>query len=182
VGGSPEGSPSAGSRPLVVWISTILGVGYAPLAPGTWGSLVAVLSFPFIASHGVFAVSSTIVFVTVLGVWASDRAEPYFGKPDDGRIVIDEVAGQWIALLPLLALPLSENSYELFGNSHQLGLLVTGFVLFRGFDIWKPGPVRWAERGFRGGLGVMADDVVAGVLAALVLILPTWWLLEGASA
>ena len=82
-----------------------------------------------------------------------------FGCKDDGRIVIDEVVGQLLTLAPLLVA----------GAEHSLPWLVTGFVAFRVFDIWKPGPVRWAERRFRGGVGVMMDDVVAGVLGAGVL-------------
>lgn len=97
-----------------------------------------------------------------MGSWAAGEAERAFGHADDGRIVIDEVAGQLIALAPLLALPAPSRMSAL--------ALVTGFVAFRLFDIAKPGPVRWAERRFAGGLGVMADDVVAGVLAALVLV------------
>ncbi len=84
-----------------------------------------------------------------------------FGRADDGRIVIDEVVGQLLALAPLLALPLVERT--------NWRALVTGFVAFRVLDIWKPGPVRWAERRFSGGTGVMMDDVVAGALAALAL-------------
>lgn len=140
---------------------------------------MAVLLFPGLAQTGLFVYLLTVLAVTALGVWASSRSELYFGRPDDGRIVIDEVAGQWIALIPLLLMGRPENSHQLSGNPHQLGLLVTGFVLFRGFDIWKPGPVRWAERHFAGGIGVMADDVVAGVLAACILAVPVWLLLVG---
>jgi len=99
-----------------------------------------------------------------LGVWAADGAEAAFGRSDDGRIVIDEVVGQLLTLAPLLwgvagAVPLARNP----------AWLVTGFVTFRVLDIAKPGPIRWAERRFRGGLGVMMDDVVAGVVGAAVL-------------
>ncbi len=99
------------------------------------------------------------------GVWAAGRAERELGCPDDPRIVIDEVVGQWIALAPL-ALVHFGTAKSLFSFSC---FVVTGFVLFRLFDIWKPGPVGWAERRFEGGLGVMADDVVAGGLAAACL-------------
>jgi phosphatidylglycerophosphatase A len=99
------------------------------------------------------------VALTCLGIWAADGAETAFGREDDGRIVIDEVVGQLLTLAPLLPA----------GAARSLPWLVTGFVAFRVFDIWKPGPVRWAERRFRGGVGVMMDDVVAGALAAVVL-------------
>jgi phosphatidylglycerophosphatase A len=96
-----------------------------------------------------------------VGIWAAGEAEGVFGRSDDGRIVIDEVAGQLLALAPLFALPATSRTSFL--------PVVTAFVAFRGFDIAKPGPVRWAERRFEGGLGVMADDVVAGALAAAIV-------------
>ncbi len=92
-----------------------------------------------------------------LGVWAAERAERIYGE-DDGRIVIDEVLGQLLTLAPLL-----------FWGPASLFGLVTGFVTFRVLDIWKPGPVGWAERHFEGGVGVVADDVVAGALGAVVM-------------
>jgi phosphatidylglycerophosphatase A len=107
-----------------------------------------------------FALTTTTLLA--LGTWAADRAELFFGKKDDGRIVIDEVVGQLIALFPLLFFANS-------GGLHLIALLGAGFLLFRLFDIWKPGPVGWAERRFAGGAGVMLDDVVAGALAALVM-------------
>ncbi len=102
----------------------------------------------------------TVAGLVFVGVWAADEAERAWSRPDDGRIVIDEVAGQLIALSPLVFLELP----------HGWASVVTAFVLFRVFDVWKPGPVRWAERGGRGGVGVMMDDVVAGVLAAGTLV------------
>lgn len=95
-----------------------------------------------------------------LGIWSADAAERVFARKDDGRIVIDEVVGQWLTLLPLVPL----------GRATAWPWVVTGFVLFRCFDIAKPGPVRWAERRFAGGMGVMMDDVVAGAFGAIVLI------------
>jgi phosphatidylglycerophosphatase A len=92
-----------------------------------------------------------------LGVWAADRAERIYGE-DDGRIVIDEVLGQLLTLAPLL-----------FWGGASFAGLVTGFVTFRLLDIWKPGPIGWAERHFEGGAGVVADDVVAGALGAIAM-------------
>jgi phosphatidylglycerophosphatase A len=92
-----------------------------------------------------------------LGVWAADRAERIYGE-DDGRIVIDEVLGQLLTLAPFL-----------FWGGASFAGLVTGFVTFRLLDIWKPGPIGWAERHFEGGAGVVADDVVAGALGALAM-------------
>lgn len=147
---------------LAVGVGTAGGAGFVPRAPGTAGAVVAVAAFAFAAQLGLsLGAHFAIVFaVSVIGIWASGACEVAFGRHDDGRIVIDEVAGQWLALLPLLAL--SDSGLWIAG-------LVTGFVAFRWFDIAKPGPVGWAERRFEGGLGVMADDLVAGALAAGVV-------------
>jgi phosphatidylglycerophosphatase A len=115
-----------------------------------------VLIFVLYSPVGVGLFALSWAGLLALGVWSADHAERVYGE-DSGRIVIDEVLGQLLALAPLL----------LWGTS--LFGLVTGFVTFRVFDVWKPGPVAWAERNLEGGAGVVADDVVAGVLAAAVV-------------
>ncbi|MEE8580290.1 MAG: phosphatidylglycerophosphatase A [Myxococcota bacterium] len=147
-----------------MWFATVGGAGYAPLAPGTWGSAVGLCAFFALERLGLALYGLTLLALLALGVWASEGAERSFGRPDDGRIVIDEVVGQLIALLPLVAPPA-----RAFSGPTWLALAVTGFVVFRLLDIWKPGPVRWAEERFEGGAGVMADDVIAGALAAIPL-------------
>jgi len=102
-------------------------------------------------------VVGTAVALLAVGIYAADVAERVYERRDDGRIVIDEVVGQLIALSPAV---LSS------ANPRSPLLLAVGFLAFRLFDIWKPGPVRWAERHFGGGAGVMLDDVLAGLLAA----------------
>ena len=97
------------------------------------------------------------VGLLALGVWAAERAERIYGE-DDGRIVIDEVLGQLLTLAPFL-----------LWRPFTFAGLVTAFVTFRLLDIWKPGPVGWAERRFEGGVGVVADDVVAGAIGAVVM-------------
>lgn len=144
---------------------------------------MGVLVFVLLAPLGLPLFAVTVAALWALGVLVSDRAEVFFGQHDDGRIVIDEVVGQLVALAPLLG-GLGREAVSLTSATGIAGL-VTGFVAFRLFDIWKPGPVRWAERRFAGGAGVMADDVVAGVLgaAALVLLAWTWgWLAAGGVA
>jgi phosphatidylglycerophosphatase A len=154
-----------------VWLATAGGLGFAPLAPGTVGAAAGVGLFFALAAVGAVAYALATLAVTLVGVWAAGRAEEAFGRKDDGRVVIDEVAGQLLALAPLV--PAVRSSAGLgslpFGDRWFLALVVTGFVAFRVFDIWKPGPVRWAEWRFKGGVGVMADDLVAGALGALVL-------------
>ncbi len=163
-------SPPTGLfRIAILGAATACGVGYAPKAPGTFGSAVGALIFLLyfrLSFASVGSLVGLILVLTVLGVWVSGWAGEIFQKVDDGRIVIDEVVGQLIALLPLVlyAAPSSE-----LGGFAYFFWVVTGFVLFRLFDIWKPGPVGWAERNFRGGMGVMMDDVVAGMLGGIVL-------------
>ncbi len=192
VGSDPSASsPGSGrfavdslSRAVARWIAVVGGLGYVPAAPGTAGSAAGALLFllvfgigngaPWFGAAG-FEPLTPIAFqvlfgafvgsLLLVGVWAAGRAERDFGRQDDARIVIDELVGQLIALAPLLVLLRADASFF----SVLVGV-VTGFVLFRLFDIWKPGAVRWAERRFDGGSGVMADDLVAGVYAALALI------------
>lgn len=142
-----------------MFVASAGGAGYLPFAPGTWASALAVAIFVLFSPMGLWQFGLTLVALFFLGVWAADAAERLLERKDDQRIVIDEVGGQLVALLPLLVL----------GSPRSLSALVTGFVLFRCFDIWKPGPVRWAERRFAGGVGVMMDDLVAGLLSAIAL-------------
>jgi len=182
---SPTSSSSDPNASLTNWlgvaIATCAGVGTIPLAPGTFGSLVGVLLFFPLANLGVFLYSAAVLAVCGVGVWASDRAEVVFSQKDDGRIVIDELAGQLIALAPLVWLAgmrgsgtsaLTESAAPAVSESVFFSLVVTGFVAFRVFDITKPGAVGWAEKSFSGGVGVMADDCVAGVFGAALLAAP----------
>ncbi len=138
-------------RIFILAIATAGGSGYAPIASGTFGSAVGLLLWWAIAGMGTAANAIGLVLVVLIGIWAADRAQAIFRRHDDGRITIDEVAGM---LLSLLFLPARA---EVAGAA---------FLLFRLFDIWKPAPARAAER-LPGGLGVMADDLVAGLYANL---------------
>ena len=153
---------------LALAISTC-GVGLIPFAPGTFGALVGVAIFYglFLAcksSPQYFQVVVIIasLIVTALGIWASNFGEKIFGEKDAQRIVVDEVAGQlisYILIAPLMIAQLSKPTI----------VIIVGFLLFRTFDIWKPYPIRQLEK-LGGGLGVMADDVLAGIYAAIVLL------------
>jgi len=149
-------------RAAVLMVATGGGAGFAPIAPGTFGSLVGIGLFVGIAGRGALVVFLAAALATGLGIWAAQEAERIFGQCDDGRIVIDEVAGQLVALCPLALLVPPERAVA------PLPLLVA-FLAFRGFDIAKPGPIGWAERSFSGGRGVMFDDLVAGACAGLVV-------------
>lgn len=140
-------------------IATAGGAGFAPKAPGTAGSIVGVLIYVLMEAMdaGSYYLHA-IIFFFIVGIWASSRVERLWGH-DAQRIVIDEVVGQMI-------------TFGIVAGRYQLSAfyIVLGFGLFRLFDIVKPFPIRRLEK-FRGGLGVMADDVGAGLLALAVLTL-----------
>ena len=138
------------------WVASFLGSGLVPVAPGTVGSLAALPPGLALLWVSPTALAVGAVLVTGIGLWAVQAAR---AGDDPGWVVIDEVAGQWIALL---ALP----------HPSVLGALAA-FAAFRLFDIAKPGPVGWAER-LPGALGVMADDVLAGALAAALVWAVRW--------
>ena len=140
-------------------MATVFGVGRAPVAPGTFGSAAGVILFLLLSGLSPVLYAVTLVGVTCLAIWAAEAYERQTGAHDDGRIVIDEVTGQLVALTPLV----------LAGRSRSFFLVVTGFVLFRVFDVWKPGPIRWLDRNVAGGAGVVLDDVLAGGFAAALL-------------
>lgn len=138
------------------------------MASGTFGSAAALVLFGCAVQAGLETPGLVLgaILLTAVGVWASDHAERIFQRRDDGRIVIDEFAGMWVSLL---LLPTS------------LEVALTGFVLFRLFDVLKPPPARGMES-LRGGLGVMADDIVAALYANVAgqitwrLLWPGGWL------
>ena len=140
-------------------------VGLIPVAPGTFGSLAALPAAWVLHGLGGFPL---LLIATValfpLGVWATAKVTAG-GDPDPSEVVIDEVVGQWIALFPLSAgLWVAGAEPWLFPWPGWVG----AFLLFRLFDIWKPGPVGWADRK-HSPLGVMLDDVIAGGLTAFLI-------------
>ncbi len=172
---SPEPHSEAAPRPpvpkrLALFLATGAGSGYSPVASGTAGSAVALPLFVGLAALGPLAFLIVVVLLLGAGIWAAGAAERIFEQKDDGRIVIDEIVGQLLTLGPLAVFP------GLWPASPRALLLwlVTGFVLFRVLDIWKPGPVRRMERELPGGAGVMMDDVLAGLIGAVPLGLAAW--------
>jgi phosphatidylglycerophosphatase A len=148
---------------LATIIGTVFGVGYIRPAPGTWGSLVALPWAWLLHALGGFPLLLLGVIAAFLkGWWATSKMTEGSDDHDPSEIVIDEVVGQWIALLPL--------SYAAWSNDIPVHVMwpgwIAAFALFRLFDIWKPWIIGWADR--RGdALGVMLDDVIAGVFAAI---------------
>jgi phosphatidylglycerophosphatase A len=144
-------------------IATWFGCGYAPKAPGTAGSLAALaIAWLLHAYAGVpaLAFAALSILLAIPGIWAASAVARDLGKEDPQIVVVDEVVGQWMTLAGATAL------------NWKSWLLA--FALFRLFDIWKPPPVRQLER-LSGGLGIVADDAMAGVYGALVLFAAGWF-------
>lgn len=155
-------------RDPAFWIASGFGAGLSPKAPGTVGSIVALL--PWLALRGLppLYYAAAVLAVFGIGVWAADRVIRAIRIDDPGVIVIDEWIGLWIAL---------------FMAPAGWAWPVLGLVLFRLFDIWKPWPVRWADGALHGGFGAMLDDALAGVygLIALQAIAWAWTVMQGGS-
>jgi phosphatidylglycerophosphatase A len=144
-------------------VATWFGCGYAPKGPGTAGSLAALMIAWLLHQYaGVPAMGFAwmAVLLAIPGIWAANVVAREGGKKDPQVVVVDEVVGQWMTLA---------GATGLNWKSWLLAL-----VLFRAFDIWKPPPVRQLER-LPGGLGIVADDVMAGVYGALVLFAAGWF-------
>jgi phosphatidylglycerophosphatase A len=138
-------------------LATCFGCGYFPWGPGTAGSLAAIgiaAALHAYAGLGRWSLLALTVLLAPAAVWASTRTARILKREDPGQVVIDEVLGQWVTLLGATAF-----------NSKSFTL---AFVLFRLFDIWKPWPVRYFER-LPEGVGIVADDLAAGVYGAMVL-------------
>jgi len=153
-------------RRLGVFVATCGYIGYAPVAPGTFGSAAGLALFAVLRTSGSVGVElAAIVVLLVAGVWSGGVAEEHFGRVDPGPIVLDEVAGM---LITLALVPVT-----IYGA-------IAGFFVFRLFDVIKPWPAGRLE-GLPGGLGVMADDAMAAVYAnlllrLLVVVTPAGWL------
>jgi phosphatidylglycerophosphatase A len=193
---------------FALFIATAAGLGYLPRAPGTWGSLGGLVlvvvpsclyfgrETPYMVARGdlgdffvkvptgyfnqfVWAYVFLFALISAVGVWAARRTAEFWQQIDPGRVVIDEVSGQFLTLLLGCGIPIWWKVPELRYATVAPGFimmrsvlnwkyLLLGFILFRVFDIWKPFPVREAES-LPGGWGIMADDWVAGIYAAIGL-------------
>lgn len=182
-----------------IFLATACGLGFIPLAPGTFGSLAGVAlalsvyqilaalsmsEFQTIVIHGteldpLLIIQCLITLTLALaGVWTASRASRFWQQKDPQRVVIDEVSGQHFALLLGSALPVwwrtttswtpPPPGFITYQSALGWKYVILGFILFRLFDIWKPFPVRQAES-LPTGLGIMADDWIAAIYAALTL-------------
>ncbi len=139
-------------RDPVHWLAFGLGTGLLPKAPGTWGSLLTVLVYWYFAPLDVVALFGISAVLFVAGIWICGTSSKRLGVHDHGGIVWDEVVGMLLTLT--------------VAGSEPLWIAVA-FVAFRVFDIWKPWPIRDVDHSLHGGLGIMLDDVLAAVYAAL---------------
>lgn len=139
---------------IVIAAATGAYTGYIPFAPGTFGTIAAIPFCFLLSLLGPIWGALFLIGFFLGAVWIAGEAEGIFGKKDSGRIVIDEIVGFLVALF---LVPWTAKS------------LIVGFVLFRFFDIFKPYPIRMLESRLAGGWGVVADDVLAGVYANVVL-------------
>jgi phosphatidylglycerophosphatase A len=171
-------------------IATACGLGYLPKAPGTWGSVggvalitavgMSVATIPyrdFLLDYDPRVHMAVFLATCVIGVWCATQAARFWDTHDPQRVVIDEVSGQYLTIMVGCGLPffVPHRAFQasLLGNitwhsALDWKYLLLGFILFRAFDIWKPFPARQAES-LPGGLGIMADDWIAGFYAAILL-------------
>ncbi|MGC1829599.1 MAG: phosphatidylglycerophosphatase A [Candidatus Acidiferrales bacterium] len=196
----PPGAPSTPvqRKPrFALFIATVCGLGYIPIAPGTFGSLagLALALIPWWTLYGaswigdihlnrpvdplILAQIALAILTGAVGVWSANRAAAFWREKDPQRVVIDEVSGQHLAIVLGCALPVWWRPAQIMWDRGTFGYitmhsvlswkyLLLGFILFRVFDIWKPFPARQAER-LPGGWGIMADDWIAGIYAAMGL-------------
>lgn len=144
------------------WIAFGFGSGLAPKAPGTFGTLAAIPVYLLMAPLAWPYYLGLVVLFTVIGIWACDRTARELGIKDPSAIVWDEFVGFFITMLVVPSALLTE--------SHGWIWILAGFLAFRLFDIWKPWPIRVIDARVEGGLGIMLDDILAGIMAALTLL------------
>lgn len=133
-------------------IASVFYIGYLPVAPGTLGSLAALIAYYFIC-HSAVLMGAVILIIIILGFITAGKVEKMFGEKDPEEIIIDEFGGMLISLYRI---------------PPTMGYVVTGFLLFRFFDIVKPRPIRNLEK-LNGSLGIMSDDLIAGVYTNIAL-------------
>jgi phosphatidylglycerophosphatase A len=153
---------------MALMIATGLGLGYAPVAPGTFGSFLGILLILLLSrlgwkdAHRVASYLVIVGIISAIGIWAASRAESIFQRKDPPQVVIDEIVGQLL-------------TFGLIFRNPRFLLLLIGFLFFRLFDIVKPFPIRRLERAPL-GVGIILDDLVAGFYASLVVfVLHIWW-------
>ena len=138
----------------IIFLATGGLIGFAPVAPGTFGSLAALPVCLLIASMRIESALIFILALVLIATWIAHAAEKIVGQEDPKQVVVDEICGMTVALLAMPFRPV---------------FIISGFALFRVFDILKPFPIGWVDKKVPGGLGIVLDDIIAGVLANVVL-------------
>lgn len=167
----PDEKPDNMKSNWIVWLAQGFGVGRIPVAPGTWGSLVGVGWALLLLSPGSLVFYLTgIVLSTLAAVLVCDRAERILGQHDPGSVVLDEIVAVPVALGGYVMLWWGQAGTmpEVAALAGLWPVLAAAFALFRLFDVWKPWPIRALQR-LPGGWGVVADDLAAGLVSAVVL-------------
>ena len=147
------------------FIATLGGIGTIPLAPGTFGSAFALFLFIYLSHYTNMLIISLVVIV--FSIWICSQASKYLKDRDHKSIVIDELSGMWLSLLPALFLTSQE--------TRTFYALVV-FIFFRLFDVWKPFPISYIDKNYKNGFGIVLDDLLAGVLAIFPAYLLTLFL------
>lgn len=156
---------------VVYWLGIGLGSGLPRRAPGTWGTVGGLIIAIPLLSLGFIPFLILTILSCILGVWICGRTAELMQGHDDPHIVWDEWAGIWITLLPLSYMGIAnDNFWQNVSQELSIFAIVFAFILFRFFDIVKPPPIGWADKRVAGGLGIMLDDIIAGIMAAVVWV------------
>ena len=157
---------------LVYWLGLGLGSGLPRRAPGTWGTVGGLIVAIPLLSLGFVPFLIITILSCVIGSWICGRTSELMGGHDNPHIVWDEWAGMWLTLLPLSYMGIADgNFWQNIAQISSIVAIIIAFILFRFFDIIKPPPIGWADKKVAGGLGIMLDDIIAGVMAAAVWII-----------
>jgi phosphatidylglycerophosphatase A len=153
----------------VYWLGLGLGSGLPRRAPGTWGTVGGLIVGVPLMSLGFIPFLLLTILSCLVGIWICGRTSELMQVHDDPHIVWDEWAGIWITLLPLSYMGIADdNFWQNVSQELSIFAIVFAFILFRFFDIVKPPPIGWADKRVAGGLGIMLDDIIAGIMAAVV--------------
>ena len=156
---------------VVYWLGLGLGSGLPRRAPGTWGTVGGLIIAIPLLSLGFIPFLILTILSCILGVWICGRTAELMQGHDDPHIVWDEWAGIWITLLPLSYIGIADdNFWQNVSQELSIFAIVFAFILFRFFDIVKPPPIGWADKRVAGGLGIMLDDIIAGIMAAVIWV------------
>ena len=157
---------------VVYWLGIGLGSGLPRRAPGTWGTVGGLVIAIPLMSLGFIPFLILTILSCIVGVWICGRTSQLMQGHDDPHIVWDEWSGIWITLLPFSYMGVATTSFwQDVSQTLSIFAIAIAFILFRFFDIVKPPPIGWADKKVAGGLGIMLDDIIAGIMAAALWII-----------